>query len=107
MVLLPSFLSDQGLRPWHGVNQSTAPLQDFDVWFQFDTNPLYAILHEAIYCQGGEASNWSGQRVRDTHYKDLFDAEGAVSRGDRVLFTGEGAGRLAWCSLGSLNGDAE
>jgi pimeloyl-ACP methyl ester carboxylesterase len=26
--------------------------------------PLYALLHEAIYCQG-EASRWSAQRVRD------------------------------------------
>ncbi|WP_406734840.1 alpha/beta fold hydrolase [Vibrio scophthalmi] len=29
----------------------------------FQTNPIYAILHESIYCQG-EASNWSAQRVR-------------------------------------------
>ncbi|MBW4095835.1 MAG: alpha/beta hydrolase [Acidobacteria bacterium] len=26
------------------------------------SNPLYAVLHESIYCQG-EASNWSAQRV--------------------------------------------
>ena len=28
----------------------------------FETNPIYAILHEAIYCQG-EASKWSAHRV--------------------------------------------
>jgi pimeloyl-ACP methyl ester carboxylesterase len=28
----------------------------------FDTNPLFAILHEAIYCEQG-ASNWSAARV--------------------------------------------
>jgi hypothetical protein len=27
----------------------------------FDTHPLYALLHEAIYCEGGGASNWSAQ----------------------------------------------
>lgn len=30
----------------------------------FDTGLIYAILHEAIYCQG-QASNWSAQRVMD------------------------------------------
>lgn len=29
----------------------------------WDTNPLYAIMHEAIYCQGA-ASNWAAHRVR-------------------------------------------
>lgn len=26
------------------------PVQ-IDNWFDFDTNPLYAIMHESIYCQ--------------------------------------------------------
>ena len=30
--------------------------------FHFETNPIYALLHEPIYCQG-TASNWSAQRV--------------------------------------------
>jgi pimeloyl-ACP methyl ester carboxylesterase len=29
----------------------------------FETNPIYALLHEAEYCQD-EASNWSAERVR-------------------------------------------
>ena len=29
----------------------------------FETNPIYAVLHEAIYCQEG-ASNWSAERMR-------------------------------------------
>ncbi len=29
----------------------------------FETNPIFAILHEAIYCQG-TASNWAAERVR-------------------------------------------
>lgn len=38
-------------------------LQEFDSWMSWDTNPLYALLHESIYCQGA-ASNWSAQRIR-------------------------------------------
>jgi hypothetical protein len=30
----------------------------------FATNPLYALLHEAIYAEGGVVTNWSAQRVR-------------------------------------------
>ena len=30
----------------------------------WDTNPLYALLHEAIYCQGGQAAAWAAHRVR-------------------------------------------
>lgn len=41
----------------------TAPPQDFDTWMAWDTNPLYALLHESIYCQGA-ASSWAAHRVR-------------------------------------------
>lgn len=48
----------------------------------FQTNPLYAILHEAIYCQEF-ASRWSAHRMRDAfpefHYQP----------GKPFLFTGE------------------
>jgi pimeloyl-ACP methyl ester carboxylesterase len=37
-------------------------LRGFENSLAFDTNPIYAILHEAIYCQGA-ASNWSAQRI--------------------------------------------
>ena len=37
---------------------------------QFETNPIYWLLHEAIYCDGsecspsrGQASDWAAQRV--------------------------------------------
>lgn len=41
------------------------------MWFSWDTNPLYSVIHEVIYCQvGGEeaGSRWptrqgGGQRV--------------------------------------------
>jgi len=38
-------------------------LRHFSETQRFETNPLFAILHEAIYCQGA-ASNWSAERVR-------------------------------------------
>lgn len=48
----------------------------------FDTNPIFAILHESIYCQGA-ASCWSAQRVR-AEYPEFEPAP------DRpLLFTGE------------------
>lgn len=34
-----------------------------DTLLDFNTNPIYSLLHEAIYCEGN-ASNWSAERVR-------------------------------------------
>lgn len=48
----------------------------------FQTNPIYAILHESIYCQG-EASNWSAQRVRSE--LSPFNYQ----KGQPFYFTGE------------------
>jgi hypothetical protein len=48
----------------------------------FDTHPIYALLHEAIYCQG-EASNWSAHRVAAK--LDAFKDDGV----GRFNFTGE------------------
>jgi pimeloyl-ACP methyl ester carboxylesterase len=48
----------------------------------FDTNPLYALLHEAIYCQQA-ASGWSAERVRAGF------PEFEVSPDRPVYFTGE------------------
>lgn len=47
-----------------------------------DTNPLFAILHEAIYCQG-TASRWSAERVRAQY----LEFEPSPDR--PVYFTGE------------------
>jgi len=60
----------------------------FDAHHGFDTNPLYAIMHESIYCQpGGQASNWAAQRRVEKEAS--FDAVAATKAGKRVLFTGE------------------
>ena len=41
------------------------PPQAFEGQMAWDSNPLYALLHESIYCQGGgTASNWAAHRVR-------------------------------------------
>ncbi|ELW1729542.1 alpha/beta fold hydrolase [Vibrio fluvialis] len=48
----------------------------------FQTNPIYAILHEAIYCQGF-ASQWSAHRMRDAFPEFHYQS------GQPFLFTGE------------------
>ena len=69
------------------VPGSATCAQAFDAWLPWDTNPLYALLHEAIYCQGA-ASGWAAQRVRDAHFSADFDAALAVANGANVMFTG-------------------
>ncbi|MEP4148587.1 MAG: alpha/beta fold hydrolase [Halioglobus sp.] len=46
----------------------------------YETNPIFSLLHEALYCEGS-ASNWSAARVRKEYSE--FDAD------DTVLFSGE------------------
>ncbi|KJY67976.1 alpha/beta hydrolase [Vibrio coralliilyticus] len=48
----------------------------------FQTNPIYAILHESIYCQGF-ASEWSAHRVRQDHQAFNYQS------GQPFYFTGE------------------
>lgn len=56
----------------------------------FAVNPLYAVLHEAIYGQRSVspgATGWAAERVRGDFPR--FDADTALSGGWLVLFTGE------------------
>jgi pimeloyl-ACP methyl ester carboxylesterase len=48
--------------------------------------PIYALLHEACYAQGG-ATNWAAQRVRAEFPE--FDAGAALDADRPVMFTGE------------------
>ncbi|EKO3838926.1 alpha/beta fold hydrolase [Vibrio harveyi] len=57
-------------------------LNDMLAQQNFQTNPIYAILHESIYCQGF-ASQWSAHRVRQEH--NTFNYE----QGKPFYFTGE------------------
>ena len=53
--------------------------------------PLYALLHEAIYCQG-EASRWSAQRVRDALPEFAPDARPLLPTGEMIypwMFTAD------------------
>jgi pimeloyl-ACP methyl ester carboxylesterase len=57
-------------------------LRGFENSLWFETNPIYAILQEPIYCEE-TASNWSAERVRPEY------AEFEVTDGKPVFFTGE------------------
>ncbi|MEU6388481.1 alpha/beta fold hydrolase [Streptomyces sp. NPDC046939] len=50
-------------------------------------HPIYALLHEAIYAQGGRATDWAAERVRGEFPQ--FDGEKAVASGAALMFTGE------------------
>ncbi|XP_028096212.1 uncharacterized protein LOC114296117 isoform X1 [Camellia sinensis] len=71
-------------------------LNAFEKWSGFDTNPLYAILHESIYCQG-TSSRWSAKRIRDED-GGKFDAIKAAKEGRPILFTGE-VGKVTMCMI--------
>mmetsp|Transcript_14763 Transcript_14763/g.41571 ORF Transcript_14763/g.41571 Transcript_14763/m.41571 type:complete len:485 (-) Transcript_14763:100-1554(-) len=75
---------------WDGDELSYSFLSSCDRWGAWDTNPLYVLLHEVIYCNGpGEASRWAAHRVRETDYAEEFDAKAAADAGRHVFFTGE------------------
>ncbi|XP_010559101.1 PREDICTED: uncharacterized protein LOC104827604 [Tarenaya hassleriana] len=81
-------------RVWDPVLVPEAPkcisqffLNAFESWQSFHTNPLYALLHETIYCEGA-SSRWSAHRIR-AKFESKFDAINAARGGQPVLFTGE------------------
>ncbi len=61
---------------------STTFLQDCFGELGYNRNPLFAILHEAIYCQNS-ASNWSAQRLRANYPEFNYQV------GNKLCFTGE------------------
>ena len=76
---------DQG-RSGGGGELSTAFLRGVENLPAFDTNPFYAILHEACYAQG-RATAWSAERTRAQFPR--FDAEASLGAGEAPLLTGE------------------
>lgn len=63
-------------------------LRSVENFMSFDTNPMYFLMHEVCYCNGGgEASNWAAERV----YQDTpaLHAATAAREGRRVYMTGE------------------
>lgn len=65
-----------GAMDYSGPEPELTPafLKDFDNCMPWDTNPLYAVLHETCYTQG-PATRWAAQRVREQAYFKVFDAE--------------------------------
>ena len=66
----------------YGKELSYTFLRDVENALHFDTNPIYAILHEPCYCEG-TAPNWSAERIRAEF------PEFAITPDRPVLFTGE------------------
>ncbi|XP_050235601.1 uncharacterized protein LOC126685718 [Mercurialis annua] len=62
-------------------------LKAFENWLDFDSNPLYALLHESIYCQGA-SSKWAAHRIM-AEDNGQFNAIKAAKEGRPVFFTGE------------------
>ncbi|TFK26280.1 alpha/beta-hydrolase [Coprinopsis marcescibilis] len=63
-------------------------LQSIEQAQSLDGNALYAILHEAIYCQG-QASNWSALRVTQRYSQFSWEAVQSLEDTEPVYFTGE------------------
>lgn len=61
---------------------AAAVARSFESWMSWGTNPLYALLHESIYCQGA-ASNWAAHRVREQQFSEQFDALAAAQSGEQ------------------------
>ncbi|KAJ0111608.1 hypothetical protein Patl1_00511 [Pistacia atlantica] len=81
-------------RVWDPVIVPGAPkrisyyfLHAVENWLGFDTNPLFALMHETIYCQGA-SSRWAAERIM-ADYEGKFHPIRAVKDGRPVLFTGE------------------
>ncbi|KAL0955709.1 hypothetical protein HGRIS_001929 [Hohenbuehelia grisea] len=54
----------------------------------FDTNPIYAVLHEAIYCQG-KASKWSASRIMKDQPQFQWSDVKKLADTEPIYFTGE------------------
>lgn len=73
-------------------------LAQMETYLPFDTAPIYAVLHEAIYCyKKGVASNWAAQRVgqelaefswlssKNKHFEETLGASDSIP----ICFSGE------------------
>ena len=69
---------------------SLAFLRGYEAMLPFDTNPLYALIHEACYANGG-ATRWAAQRALDSNPSRAaaFDPVAAAREGRPVPLTGE------------------
>lgn len=53
----------------------------------FDDNPLYAVLHEPIYCQGGISPSWAAERVvrKYPHFETRSNRKSVYFTGEMVF----------------------
>lgn len=77
-------LEDAFVTGAHGPQLNFAFLRALEAAQSFETNPIYALLHEPIYCQGA-ASAWSAARV--LRQFPAFDLQ--PGQEGPVYFTGE------------------
>jgi pimeloyl-ACP methyl ester carboxylesterase len=72
--------------PFVGTELTDSFLHDVQALLSYAAAPLYALVHEACYAQGG-ATAWSAHRVRAEF--PAFSAAAALDGDDPLLFTGE------------------
>ncbi|WP_156725156.1 alpha/beta fold hydrolase [Streptomyces apocyni] len=82
-------LENAFVRTPQGAALSDAFQEQAQAALSYATRPLYAVLHEAIYAQGGRQrpTNWAAQRVRAEFPQ--FDAVKTLDSDAPLLFTGE------------------
>ena len=77
------YLLEQALiETSHGIDVNPLFLHQFSQFLDYNTNPIFALLHESIYCQQ-TASKWAAHRVRDNYPEFHYQPE------QPLLFTGE------------------
>ncbi len=84
-------LEDAFVRTASGPVLSDAFQENVQTVLSYAGNPLYALLHEAIYGQGERPTAWSAERVRAEFPQ--FDADKALAGDEPLLFTGEAVQR--------------
>jgi pimeloyl-ACP methyl ester carboxylesterase len=80
-------LENAFVRTPGGRELSDALQEQLAAALSYASNPLYAVLHEAIYAQGGRPTAWSAERVRGEFPQ--FDGEKTLVNGGPLFFTGE------------------
>jgi len=63
-------------------------LQIIESKYSFDGNPIYAILHEPVYCQG-HAPKWSAARVLGKHAEFSWAHVKSLADTEPIYFAGE------------------
>ncbi|MER6166989.1 alpha/beta fold hydrolase [Streptomyces violaceorubidus] len=80
-------LEDAFVRTPNGHELSDAFQEQAQGLLSYAANPLYAVVHEAIYGQDARPTAWSAERVRAEFPR--FDAAKALAGDEPLLFTGE------------------